>query len=306
VDDQERTATYVEKSLRLSSPATVDAEERSAVTFTTQGTRVRLPHDMEPGWLGRQEQASGDGSDAHRVVHLVLLDGRLVESWSEPVRGTPWEHLAESRSRPVVQLGRDEDQRLLDWLAALCGSRAALDALTGDDLETLPAGRPGAVPPSQRAPAPVEVDDHLDRLRGSCFDDESLVAMRRAASSLGSGSATWSPELTSLQRAAGVAWVVAKANGLFGQGRTTPGAVQHALGITSTITAAGRAVERALVGPLAYVPARPVSAPDLLALGRPDLLLGATRRAIIGWRDAALTAQAAVAARHPCTACSPS
>jgi hypothetical protein len=39
----------------------------------------------EPAWdhVGRDEPAELD-----RLTHLVLVDGRLVETWSEPVTGT--------------------------------------------------------------------------------------------------------------------------------------------------------------------------------------------------------------------------
>lgn len=258
----------------------------------------------EPGWpVGPSYAESGSWTDERTVVHLVLLDGRLVDSWRESVEGTRWEHLVRERTRPVVQLPRDESQDLLDWLAALCGSRPALDALTDEPLEAAAGDLRQRVGDAEARQD--ELDDLLVRLGESCFDDEAVVAMRRAATLLASRTGPTAPDLTARQRAAGIAWAVAKANGLLGPGLTSAGAIQHTLELTSAIATSGRVVERALAGPLLLQPPRPRGAPDLLVLGRTDLLLGATRRALTTWRDRALAAQAVAAAQHPCTRCSP-
>lgn len=258
----------------------------------------------ERGWpVGPSFEERGSWAEERTLVHLVLLDGRLVDSWREPVEGTRWEHLLQERVRPVVQLPRDESRDLLDWLAALCGSRPALDTLTDEPLVA------GTSSPEQGtdddATVPDELDGLLVKLGDSCFDSETVVAMRRAAVLLASRSGSNGPDLTARQRASGIAWAVAKANGLLGPGLTSAGAIQHTLELTSAIATSGRAVERALSGPLLFQPPRPRGVPDLLALGRTDLLLGATRRALITWRDRALAAQAAATAQHPCSRCSP-
>ncbi|SER21352.1 hypothetical protein [Microlunatus flavus] len=254
-------------------------------------------------WLGEPGAEHGRWSSERAIVHLVLLDGRLVDTWHEPAEGTRWEHLAQERARPVVQLPRDESQDLLDWLTALCGSSSALGELTDS-----PLGEPEAEAHRQatsEAPPEDELDELLLRLGDACFDGETVLAMRRAARLLASPRGPRPPHLSAHQRASGIAWAIGRANGLFGPGLLSPGAVQHVLGLTSTISAAGRAVERAIAGPLPLVIRRPSRAPDLLVLGRTDLLLGATRRAVIAWRDQAQAAHAAAAARHPCSLCSP-
>src|SRR5262245_13108067 len=74
-----------------------------------------------------------------RLTHLVLVDGRLVEVWSEPVTGTRWQHHADRFDRerrppspppprssaPV----RPEHELVLTWLDAVVGGRERLLAL---------------------------------------------------------------------------------------------------------------------------------------------------------------------------------
>lgn len=72
-----------------------------------------------------------------RLRHQVLVDGRLVDSWTERVEGTRWEQVArdfdaESRcphqlfpSRPL----RHPFEEVLDWLEGLVGGPQHLDAL---------------------------------------------------------------------------------------------------------------------------------------------------------------------------------
>lgn len=254
------------------------------------------PH-LDPG----RSWALGSWPAERAVTHLVLLDGRLVDVWDEAVEGTRWEHLARETARPLLQLPHDDNQDLLDWLTTLCGSRTALDALTDEPLTV--GGKEVAARTGTGTPPRHELDDLLVLLGDACFDDETVQAMRRAATLLASGRGPKPPDLTVEQRASGIAWAVGKANGLVGPGLVSAAAIQHTLGLTSAITASGRAVERALAGPLLLTARRPSRAPDLLPVGRPDLLLGATRRALIDWRDRALAAQASVAARHLCTTC---
>ena len=40
-------------------------------------------------------------SDLDRLTHLVLVDGRLVDVWSEPVSGTRWQEPAERFDREL-------------------------------------------------------------------------------------------------------------------------------------------------------------------------------------------------------------
>ena len=274
------------------------ATTRSAPPDSSGDDRDWLP-GLDPDTGG--SWALGSRTAGRSVAHLVLLDGRLVDVWDEPVEGTRWEHLARETVRPVVQLPHDENQDLLDWLTTLCGSRAALDALTDEPLHVAGGEAPGRTVVG--APPRDELDDLLVRLGDRCFDDETVLAMRRAATMLASPRGPRPPDLTVQQRASGIAWAVGRANGLVGPGLVSTGAIQHTVGLTTATTAPGRAVGRALAGPLLLPARRPHRAPDLLAVGRTDLLLGATRRALVDWRDQALAAQAGVAARHLCTTC---
>jgi hypothetical protein len=78
------------------------------------------PHDFPDHSQGR--------SDLDRLTHLVLVDGRLVEVWSEPVTGTRWQEHADRFDR---ELHRPEPEpvvatheRALRWLDDVCGGRS--------------------------------------------------------------------------------------------------------------------------------------------------------------------------------------
>jgi hypothetical protein len=90
---------------------------------------------------------------------------------------------------------------------------------------------------------------------------------------------------------------VAKANGVLGaQGRVSVTQLKHALALGPSPSTYGKVVRRALVGHRDFAAERTGRAyelPDLLPLGRTDLLLGATRRTLCRARDRALEAQRA-------------
>jgi hypothetical protein len=77
------------------------------------------------------------------LAHLVFLDGRLLDAWTEPVRGTRWEAAAdridrERRPPTVSPPPPPAHERGLEWLADIGGG---LDAL--DSLDTAPLADPG-------------------------------------------------------------------------------------------------------------------------------------------------------------------
>ena len=94
------------------------------------------------------------------------------------------------------------------------------------------------------------VAELLDAVAASSFDREIAVAFRRCLL------AVWDKEpevvldaATAAHVAGGVAWVVAKANGVLGaQGRVTVTQLKHALALHPSPSTYGKVVQRALVG----------------------------------------------------------
>lgn len=232
-----------------------------------------------------------------RLTHLVLVDGRLVDLWTEPVDGTRWQRYADEhdrRSRPApLEPPKPPYDVMLGWLETLAGGRAALDAL-----DTTPLTAEGLDLPVEdldlRARHRLEASAALLEAAGErCFDEETCVALRRGlllvwvaepAVILGGRSAA--------HTAGGICWAVGKANGLYGPaGVVTQARVQEALALTTPISGPGPAVQRALQGFLPHQ-LRPVTGPDLLPLGHPELLTSSTRRLLVRLRDRAREAKA--------------
>jgi hypothetical protein len=229
------------------------------------------------------------------VTHLVFVEGRLVETWQEPAAGTEWEaHVRPPTPPPPAP--RPLHARVQDWLADVCGGHAAVDALTGapldDDAIDLPVEYDEPVH-RQRLESTAEL---LDSVAAQWFDTETSFAFRHALLAL------WAedPEAvtrvaTATQLAGGICWAVGKANGLFNPvGTLRIGRVQEALALRSSPSSTGNAVAAALRGFRGRTDRwdRPAGVPDLLALGRPDLLLGVTRQRLVRVRDRARDAAA--------------
>ena len=128
------------------------------------------------------------------------------------------------------------------------------------------------------------------------FDEEMAVALRRALLRV------WEEDPDAVLRArsaahlaGGICWAVGKANGCFRpQGDLTMARVQEALALGSPISAYGATVRRALVGFRALEHHRwwrPDGVPDLVPLGRADLLCAPTRRRLVRVRDRARAAR---------------
>ncbi|MEJ7833431.1 MAG: hypothetical protein WKF79_10980 [Nocardioides sp.] len=247
----------------------------------------RDPYD-EPAWATHLD----------RVTHLVLVDGRLVDVWSEPVDGTRWQRHADQfdRERPLPPSPPrpPEYAVALAWLADLCGGPAALSDLDAEPLtdDALDLPETPTLATRHRLERTAEL---LDSAATSCFDAETGHALRRALLRVWHDEQETALHLRSpAHLAGGVCWAVGKANGLFGgQGVTTQRAVQEALGAPSALSTAGPTIQRALRGFAPTSPARPHGAPDLLALGQPALLLGATRRLLVRLRGRAEEARSA-------------
>lgn len=238
-------------------------------------------------------------SDLDRLTHLVLVDGRLVDVWSEPVSGTRWQEHAERfdrelrRPEPEPQVPTHE--RALRWLDDVCGGRDAVLALDTDPLAD--DGRDLPEAPTQQAQSRLAaVAELLDAVAQRWFDVETSHALRTTLLTV------WErePEMvldaaTAAHVAGGICWAVGKANGLFRpQGERTMGRVKEALALHTTISTYGKVVQRALVGyrdPASEGWWRPDDVPDLLALGHPNLLLRSVRRRLVRVRDRALEAR---------------
>jgi hypothetical protein len=95
--------------------------------------------------------------------------------------------------------------------------------------------------------------------------------------------------------AGGVIWAVGKANDLFTRRGVTQSAVQRLLGLSSSISTLGPGIQRELRGFALFTGFRPRGVPDLLPLGRPELLTSSTRRLLIAVRDRAEEAKRAAA-----------
>lgn len=252
------------------------------------------PYDHDP------YDRAGRAAHLDRLTHLVLVDGRLVDVWSEPVDGTRWQRHADQFDRerrpplPPAPPRPPEYAVALAWLADLCGGPAAVSSLDGEPLteDGLDLPETPTLATRHRLERAAEL---LDSAAASCFDDETGHALRRALLRVWHDEQETALHLRSpAHLAAGICWAVGKANSLFGgQGVTTQRAVQEALGASSALSASGPTIQRALRGFAPLPPERPHGAPDLLALGRPDLLLGATRQLLVRLRERAEAARAA-------------
>lgn len=156
-----------------------------------------------------------------RLRHQVLVDGRLVDSWTERVEGTRWEQVArdfdaESRcphqlfpSRPL----RHPFEEVLDWLEGLVGGPQHLDALDTVAL-TVPA-RPVLEDPWQSDQLDA-VESLLDSVAVKLFGGDAQPALRQGLLHV------WddSPDLvlhpkSTAHTAGGICWAVGRANGWF-------------------------------------------------------------------------------------------
>jgi hypothetical protein len=256
------------------------------------------PYYRGEGYLG----IDPDGVDRLRLVAYV--DGRLVDTWTEPVRGSRWAHLADQFDRERERLAPPPPvptcERVLRWLDDVCGGRDVVLGLTDAALVEDGLDLPDVEDAKARSRLSA-VAELLDAAALRCLDVETSFALRSALLKV------WrlEPEVvleaaTAAHAAGGIAWAVAKANALLHpQGALTQGRLRDSLALTTSPSACGKTVQRALVGYRERASDwsdRPPELPDLLLLGHPDLLLGSTRSRLIRVRDRALQAQAAMTA----------
>lgn len=232
---------------------------------------------------------------ADRVTHLVFVGGRLVETRHELADRTEWAAYVE---RPVAPPPPPEPPpyvRVLGWLADLCGGQAALDALDAAPLTDDATGLPSDYPDRDARERVETAAALLDVLADRWFDPETGFAFRHALLAM------WVEDPTRVTRprsathlAGGVCWAVGKANGLFHPaGPRRVGTVQDTLGLPGALSGPGNEVVGALRGFRAHPAShRPLGVPDLLPLGRCDVLLGTTREQLVRLRDQARAAAA--------------
>lgn len=257
------------------------------------------PHGREPlpTYLERQRRPWWDPTSA-TVSHLVFVDGSLVEAWMEPADGTEWEKYAAPPPPPPPPPPQPAlHERVRDWLVDVCGGQGAVDALTAAPLppcdltEHGPSEHPGC---RERVLGAAEL---LDDLTERFFEPEVATAYRWTLVSL------WREDPLLIGRpastaalAGGVAWAVGKANGLFNPvGTVRIGTVQDTLALPTSPSAVGHQVAAALRGfrgrPMDRWH-RPAEVPDLLPLGRTDVLVSSVRDRLVRIRDRAAAAAA--------------
>lgn len=240
-----------------------------------------------------------DPPEPERLTHLTFLDGRLVSSWSEPVLGTRWEAAAHRLDRdrltpPPPPPPPPLHEQVLSWLTEVCGSPAALTALNSVPLAPEAGQFPAAWPDRESEERMCGAADLLDDLADRFFDPESGVAFRVALL------AVWAEEPSVVGRssgpdtlAAGIAWVVGKANGLFAPlGHHRVALLREALDVPGQPASYGAGVRGALRGFRGHPDQvrRPAAVPDLMALARTDVLTSPTRSQLVRLRDRAAAA----------------
>lgn len=230
--------------------------------------------------------------DAGRLSHLVFVDGRLVDAWSEGVEHSAYADVArrhdEDRRPPVVQapppLPRHE--QALRWLDCVAGSREDLQAMNGSPV-ALPRLRDHLDPVADEAW--LVADELLDDLREALLPADLAAPLRECLLLVRHQLPELAERMTPARLAAGVAWVVGKANAAIGpEGPVTQVRIADRLGTTS-LHACGTQV-LGHVRRLGWDSARPWAsgAPALLAVGRVELLSASVRRDLVDLRDRAL------------------
>jgi len=251
-------------------------------------------YEPRPWWAAAESWRVNRGRLHDRLTHLVLLDGRLIETWSEPVEDTRWQHVAElfdsEKARPAASPPPPPHESALDWLDSLVGGRVALEDLTDDPLPVPPLLRVDDQPLAARHR--VEAVSRALDVVTDLFDVETGRALKTVLARL------WEEDRdvvlnakSAAQVAGGICWLVGRANDQFGKDKVTQLSVQKQLGVTTTISSFGSTVHRALRGLQPTYTERPWSQRDLLATGRAAFLTSTTRRRLIRLREQAVAAR---------------
>lgn len=255
-------------------------------------------HDRYDGFDPHETYTQPGIDVTDRLSHLVFVDGRLVDAWSEDVHRTRWaghaDRFDEERGPRVVHSPppSPRHQQILEWLDSLVGGRAAVLAL-GTSASDVPMLR-GVVDPVADEPWLV-VDELLDDLCSSLLAPDLAAPMRRCLLLLRERCRSLPERSTPDRIAAGIVWVVGKANAAIGpSGPVTQLSIAAQLGVTSLTTCGNNVLGH--VGRVGWPSPRPwgSTCPPLLATGRVELLSARTVRDLVELRDQALTEQGTV------------
>lgn len=239
-------------------------------------------------------------TDAGRLSHLVFVDGRLVDAWSERVEPSAYADVARRHDedrRPQVVQGAPPlppHVQALHWLDCVAGGREELLAMTASPV-ALPRLR-DHLDPVVDEPWLV-ADELLCDLRESMFPSDLAAPLRECLLLARDRVPELAERMTPARLAAGVAWVAGKANAAIGpEGPVTQKRVADHLGPTS-LSACGTQV-LGHVRRLGWSSARPwaCGAPPLTAVGRVELLSATVRRDLVELRDRALAQEARTSA----------
>ena len=243
-------------------------------------------------WQDRHDRLT----DAGRLSHLVFVDGRLVDAWSERVETSAYADVAErhdeDRRPQVVQSPPPLPRHVqaLHWLDCVAGSREELLAMTASPVP-LPRLRDRLDPVVDEAW--LVADELLGDLRESMLPADLAGPLRECLLLARERLPELADRMTPARLAGGVVWVVGKANAAIGpEGPVTQVRIADHLGTTS-LSACGQQV-LGLVRRLGWVSARPWSsnAPALTAVGRVELLSATVRRDLVELRDRSLADEA--------------
>jgi hypothetical protein len=171
-----------------------------------------------------------------------------------------------------------------------------VDGLTTTPLDDDSIDLPVEYPLTRHRARMEATADLLDLVAARLFDAETSFAFRHALLAL------WADDPDAVLRpstpahlAGGICWAVAKANGLLQPvGSKRVGTLQDVLELRSPLSSSGHVVAATLRGfrPHRDRWGRPTGVPDLLPLGRCDVLLGATRERLVRLRERARAAAA--------------
>ena len=237
-------------------------------------------------------------ADGGRLSHLVFVDGRLVDAWSERVEDTAYDDVARRHDedlRPQVVQRPPEPPRhvqALAWLDEVAGTREALLSMTASPVALPRLG--DHLDPVVDEPWLV-ADELLTDLRESLLPSDLAAPLRECLLLVRDRYPELAERMTPARLAAGVVWVVGKANAAIGpEGPVTQVRVADHLGTTSLNSCGNQVLGH--VRRLGWPTLRPwdCGVPALLAVGRVELLSSSVRRDLVELRDRSLDEQALV------------
>jgi hypothetical protein len=238
--------------------------------------------------------------DGGRLTHLVFVDGRIVDAWSEDVRGTRFERIArelEREKHPAPVPEPPMHRQVLEWLDALVGGRAELLCLTEAADRVVPLR--DHLDPVTDEPW-LLVDEHLQVALEAVLPEDQAAPLRRCLLLLRERHPAIVDRTTPDRLAAGIIWVVGKANGTLGPtGPVVQKEISELLG-SPTLSQCSHLVY-GHVRRIGWARPRPWrrDVNDLLATGRLELLGRQTRADLVRLRDEALGEQRASSCPEP-------